>query len=189
MGGDLVLAALRRILAALRGLKLDPVLVGGLGIQAWGRIRQTKDVDLLVATGEPDRERVFAAAEAQGLARDPVKPVVVLERTTILRLAFTDPKFGIAIRVDLLEASSGYLAEVAGRGRPARVFEEDLRVASCEDLILMKLMAGRPIDRADAADLVSVNRSALDRAYLDSQAARLGLKDDLERCERESREC
>ena len=187
MAGELVREALRRVLAALRKLGLDPVLVGGLGLQAWGRIRQTRDVDLLVAVREGGREGIFRAAEAEGLARDPSQPVVTIADTSIMRLAYTDPKFGILLRVDLIEARGEFLSEVVRRARHARVFDEDLRLAACEDLILMKLMADRPIDRVDAADLMRINAPALDRRYLEAVAHKMGLGPDLARCEEESR--
>lgn len=186
MAGEIVLEALRRALAALRKLGRDPVLVGGLGLQAWGRIRQTKDVDLLIPAAEAERERCFRAAEAEGLARDPSKPVLQIAGTSVLRLLYTDPKFGIPIRVDLIEASGGFLSEVVRRATRVRVSGEDLRLATCEDLILMKLLAGRAIDRADAADLLRIHGD-LDRPYLEATARRLGLESDLARCEAESR--
>jgi hypothetical protein len=179
MAGEIVLEALRAILRALRKLGENPVLVGGLGIQAWGRMRQTKDVDLLVLSDEPGRERLFAAAEAEGLVRDPVRPVVTVSRTTILRLAYTDPRFGMTVRVDLIEAGKGFLSDVARRARATRLFGEELRLASCEDLILMKLLAGRPIDRADAADLLRINAAGIDQALLDNTAGEQGLSSEL----------
>jgi hypothetical protein len=39
-------------------------------------------------------------------------------------------------------------------------------VVSCEDLILLKLSAGRLIDRADAVDLLRANHESLDVDYL-----------------------
>ncbi len=182
MAGETVLSALRTTLAALRNVGRSPVLVGGLGIQAWGRIRQTKDVDLLVLSKPEDRERILAAAEAEGLTRDPVRPIVEVSGTTFLRLAYTDPQFGMTVRVDLLEAT-GFLAEVAARSRPARIFGEEVRLARCEDLILMKLLAGRPVDRADAQDLWQINRASLDVPYLEKTAARLKMADDLKALE------
>lgn len=175
MGGEIVVQALKTILAALRKLGHLPVLVGGLGIQAWGRIRQTKDVDLLVLSPPQERERLLAAAEAEGLIRDPVRPIVTIEGTTILRLAYCDPKFGITVRVDLIEASGGFLEDVVRRSRPGRLFDQDLRLPTCEDLILMKLLAGRPIDLADSAELLRLNSSSLDHDDLGKRAADLGL--------------
>lgn len=179
MAGETVLAAFRTILAALRKIGQSPVLVGGLGIQAWGRIRQTKDVDLLIVGAEGDRERCLAAAEAEGLLRDPVRPIVTVSGTTILRLAYTDPRFGMTVRVDLLEAGTGFLAEVVRRSGPARIFGEEIRLPRCEDLILMKLLAGRPVDRADAVDLLRINRATLDQAFLEKTAAEVDVAAEL----------
>jgi predicted nucleotidyltransferase len=39
-------------------------------------------------------------------------------------------------------------------------------VVSCEDLIVLKLLAWRILDRVDVAELLKANRSALDFAYL-----------------------
>lgn len=186
MGGEIVLAALRAALAALRALGHDPVLVGGLAIQGWGRVRQTKDVDLLILSGEKDRERVFRAAEGAGLVRDPVRPVVSLPGATILRLAYSDARTAITVRVDLIEAGPGFMTEAVRRALPARLFEETLRLASCEDLVLMKLLAGRPIDRADALDLLRVNAAQLDWSYLTKTAGALGIGAELQAARDES---
>jgi hypothetical protein len=42
----------------------------------------------------------------------------------------------------------------------------DLDVLACEDLILHKLLAGRFVDRADAAMLLRANRADLNLDYL-----------------------
>jgi hypothetical protein len=48
-------------------------------------------------------------------------------------------------------------------------------VLHCDDLILFKLVAGRVIDRADAAMLLRENREAIDFDYFLSWVARLDL--------------
>lgn len=186
MASDIVLAAFRLILAALREANHDPVLVGGLGIQAWGRIRQTKDVDLLLVSGEADRDAILKAAADRGILPDAAHPVVALRDSTILRLVRTDPRYGIRIHVDLIEAGAAFLRDVARRAKRARLFDEDVLLATCEDLILMKLLAGRPIDRADAAELLRLNAASLDRAYLRDRAAELKITPALDECAAES---
>lgn len=186
MADGLVLEALRRALAALRAAGREPVLVGGLAIQAWGRARQTKDVDLLLLADAAHRESVLQNARAHGLSPDPVHPEVRIEGVTILRLLYTDPKYGLTIHVDLMEAGTPFLEAVVGRAIRARVQGEDLRLATCEDLVLMKLAAGRPIDRVDATELMRVNAGSLDRGYLRAQAKTLGLDADLGQCEAEA---
>ena len=47
---------------------------------------------------------------------------------------------------------------------------------NCDDLILFKLLAGRMIDRADAAILLRENRDAIDFDYTLAWIARLDLE-------------
>ena len=54
-----------------------------------------------------------------------------------------------------------------------------LSVASPEDLILLKLKAGRPTDFDDVISIVKNPRLQLDLAYLRSWADRLGLHGEL----------
>ena len=48
-------------------------------------------------------------------------------------------------------------------------------VLACEDLIINKPLAGRIIDRADAAALVRANHETLDKAYFKDWIPRLRL--------------
>jgi hypothetical protein len=69
--------------------------------------------------------------------------------------------------------------EIVDRAVVRSVDGFSVRVASCEDLILLKLAAGRPIDLADARELVEINREKLDMKYLESRAQTLGLAAEL----------
>jgi hypothetical protein len=51
----------------------------------------------------------------------------------------------------------------------------EIFVLSCEDLILHKLIAGRIIDRADAAALLRANRAGVNLPYLQDWVGRLAL--------------
>jgi len=55
-----------------------------------------------------------------------------------------------------------------------------VHVLNCDDLVLFKLLAGRMIDRADAAMVLRENRDAMDFDYLGSWVGRLGLEHDFE---------
>jgi len=52
-------------------------------------------------------------------------------------------------------------------------------VTACEDLILHKLLAGRLLDRADAAVLLRANRADLNLEYLLAWTITLSLGDEL----------
>lgn len=64
--------------------------------------------------------------------------------------------------------SRGEQRDVPGIHRP-------IDVLACDDLILLKLLAGRVIDRADAAMLLRENRDTLDFEHLRFWVARLDL--------------
>ena len=64
---------------------------------------------------------------------------------------------------------------------PVQLPDLDVQVAvlTCEDLILHKLLAGRIIDRADAAALLRANRESLDLGYLRRWATQTGTPPEL----------
>lgn len=186
MVSEIVLNGMREALQALRTVGSEAVLIGGLGIQYYGRIRQTKDADFLAAIDESSFEAVFQAAETLGLMRDPNRPILRIGNDTILRLYYVDPKFSIQVRIDVIQANNEFLKKVVVRAHTTKVFGEILRLATCEDLILLKLLAARPIDQADAAELIRANRKTIDWGYLRSEAATLRLVEDLANAEQES---
>lgn len=51
----------------------------------------------------------------------------------------------------------------------------DLFTLSCEDILILKMNAGRLLDRADAAALLRWNRAGLDLAYLRRWLTQLNL--------------
>jgi hypothetical protein len=78
-------------------------------------------------------------------------------------------------------AESEYHGKALERRVPLRLPDLDVQVAvlTCEDLILHKLLAGRIIDRADAAALLRANRESLDLPYLLGWASQLNLASQL----------
>jgi hypothetical protein len=69
--------------------------------------------------------------------------------------------------------------DVPGVSRPVDVLH-------CDDLILFTLVAGRVIDRADAAMLLRENREVIDVNYLASWVSRLGLTTEFAEAWREA---
>lgn len=144
---------LRRLVAA----EVRFVLIGGLALNAWGVVRGTKDVDIVV---DPDPENLARLAEVAEAADGQVQA----------REAFVSSRFGIADllgkgeRVEI-QTQLGPLDIVQGMpGVPAysvlqqhaeevTVLGAEIRVCSLEDLRAMKRAAGRTRDLADLEDL------------------------------------
>src|SRR5262245_57100317 len=99
----------------------------------------------------------------------------------ILQLEFDPPQAFVSISVDVLLVDCAYGREALKRRVPLRLpgIERELQVLSCEDVLLHKLIAGRMIDRSDAAALVRANRQTLDIAYVTLWARHLGVESEL----------
>lgn len=181
MAGELLLATLRRVWAALKALDVDAALMGGIAVAAWQHLRNTRDVDLLVGVRATDEPQFLEQLNAAGFKflRDP--PVLVLGDSRILQLSYEPPGRFLDVRIDLFFAESEFHHSALKRRIEITLpgIDEPTSILSCEDLILFKLLAGRLLDKSDAAYLVRFNKDDLDLEYLRRWAARLSLDDEL----------
>jgi hypothetical protein len=79
MPAEVVLAALRQAWTALQALQVPLALTGGLAMGAWKRPRFTKDIDLLVAIGEPMAKAALKHLRTAGFHTRRADPVVRIE--------------------------------------------------------------------------------------------------------------
>ncbi len=180
MPGETVLQVLHQLWRALASLSVPAAVIGGLAVSAWKHIRATHDVDLLVAIEDPRLPEILAGLRKANIFHRRTPPILTLGNMRVLQLAYAPGEFGIDVRVDLVIADSEFEQSALARALETEQFNGGIRVVQCDDLILFKLMAGRIIDRADAAYLLRLNRDSLDLNYLKPWATRLSLDDDLE---------
>jgi hypothetical protein len=151
--------------------------MGGLALSFWERFRNTHDVDVLLGV---DHEHVGAVLESLGRAGILPKkqpPVLDLGSVRIVQLLYQPPSLFMAVRIDLLLAESDFHREALARRVPAKLEGLDIEVytVSCEDLVILKLTAGRVIDRADASELLRLNHDRLDFVHLSKWLHQLNL--------------
>ena len=180
-----LLSVLETASRALAGAGIRFALIGGAALAAWGRTRSTGDVDFLIGVGPEGQSAVDQLNQVMNALRS--AGFAHLERADrrrigdqmVLHFWFPLREQGLSIRLDIIQGSGPDYTEVLDRVVVRKVDGFFLPVASCEDLILLKLAAGRPVDLADARDLLAVNRDALDQGYLQARAARRGLLKEL----------
>lgn len=147
--------ALIRIDSDLRQIGVAFALIGGLAVSLRAEPRTTRDVDLAVALkDDAGAERVI-----RGLLGLGYRVVQQLEqdrtrRLASVRLSLPDaPRIGIVI--DLLFASSGIEREVVAAAEELEILRGlRMRVATAAHLVALKILAGRPQDRADVHALL-----------------------------------
>ncbi len=147
-------------------------LVGGAAIIARVFVRATKDVDLLMSCGAADALSLLKIAERCGYSWEPADEED-FEEAGLLRL-WGPPSRREGLGLDLMLTSSAFDEEVVRRGTLVDVLGHPVRVATIEDLLLMKLDANRPVDLEDVIAIKDGCAATLDRTYLQSQADALG---------------
>jgi len=153
-------------------------LIGALAVTAWGYVRSTRDVDLLVLADNPGRTQLIDSLIGNGFARD----AAWIERNPmakdlVLRLSHPSQP---GIPLDLLFAIDAHGQATLARRRPLDILGISLWVCSPEDLIILKLKAGRPHDFEDVLGIVKNPELQLDLPYLSDWARRLGLNGELQ---------
>jgi hypothetical protein len=136
------------LLAAFADAQVRYLVIGGYAVGFHDRPRATKDLDLLIADDPDNVERACLALSNFGAAADIVEA---------LRQAGADEVvwFGIPpVRVDLLKSAPGVDFDHAHARRVMMKANDVLiPVVALEDLIRMKVAAGRDQDRADVRRL------------------------------------
>jgi hypothetical protein len=168
---------LRRIVEIFTETNPLYCLVGALAVNAWGRVRSTRDIDLLILSDEPTKARVLHSLQDRGLELD----TLWMEQNPMAKnrvLRFRHPSYP-DIPLDLMLSADSHEASTLSRRRPLQLLDVRAWVCGPEDLILMKLKASRPHDFEDVLGIVKNPHLALDLDYLWKWADGLGLQGEL----------
>lgn len=180
MKDDPIVESLLRTLDLVKAEGLPYMVMGGIAVRTWGLPRSTVDVDLTLAMPV---ERVAAfcrSAEAAGFSvPEPHMKGFADSLKGMLKFSILDTFRPRHIEVDLFLVSTPYQKEAFSRRREVDFETRALWMISPEDLILHKLLAGRPKDFSDIDDILLVQGS-VDRAYLERWAGSLGVQELLD---------
>lgn len=167
---------LRRILAALELAGIPAMLTGSFASSFHGVPRATRDMDLVIEA-DADRLRTFVRAlSPDRFYVDEEAAVEALETESQFNAIDVEGRWKIDLMIRKNRPFS--LAEF-GRRRRERIGDLEIDVVSAEDLIIAKLewasRGGSERQLDDAASIVGIRGSSLDREYLDRWIRELGL--------------
>jgi uncharacterized nucleotidyltransferase DUF6036 len=133
-------------------------LVGGLASSIRGQTRVTADVDMVLAI---DVTRALALLES--VAGSKFMPLFadaaeVVEKSFILPLRHR----ATGVKLDLAIGLSGFEQQAISRAQILDIGGISVPVITAEDLLVMKVLAGRPQDVQDAAGIVQAQSRNLD---------------------------
>jgi hypothetical protein len=180
MATDSALATLDHIWGVLEPLGHPLALMGGISLAAWSHIRATRDVDILIAVNRDDVEPIVVTLSDHNCRAKTSPALVRVGDHCFVQFLYTPPGEFYDVQFDLLLAESELQKSALSRSVEREVpgISRPITVLHCNDLILFKLVAGRVLDRADAAALLRENRESIDFAYVLNWIARLGLQED-----------
>lgn len=180
MTGKAVLQALHDVWQTLSPLQLPMAVCGGLALAAWQHPRGTRDVDLLISLEAANIDQLLAALSQAGFRQKNDPAVLSVGKQQIVQLLYEPPETFVDLQVDLLIAESAFQQSALSRRQPFPFNGIEAAVLTPEDLILLKLSAGRIIDLADAVAVLRANRDAMDIEYLQHWAGQIDVTSTLD---------
>ena len=152
---------LEQIALGLEERQVPYMIIGGQAVLIYGEPRLTRDIDVTVGVG-PDRlADLLALADSYSwrvLVEDPEEFV---QRTMVLPLEDLQS----SIRIDIILSFSLYEKQALERVHRVGIGKATVRFAAPEDVIVHKIIAGRPRDLEDVRNILT-KRADLDRQYI-----------------------
>lgn len=162
-------------------LRLPYAIMGGIAVRAHGLPRPTFDVDFVLAVPRARLADLFTALKEAGYTVpdhyhggwvDSVGGMPLFKVRLFLE--------GRGIDADVFLVENDFQKEVMRRRILDEVEGKPVHLITAEDLILFKLLAGRPRDLLDIEDVFFM-QGQLDEAYMRRWAGPLGVANQLER--------
>ncbi len=138
---------------ALGEVKVRWYLFGAQAAILLGAARLTADVDVTLEDVPRLSETLLPVLEARGFEPRVENVQEFVGRTRVIPVAHV----ASGIPVDLVLAGPGLEEQFFTRLTVRRVEDVDVPVASAEDIVVMKILAGRPKDVEDAVAILAAN--------------------------------
>ena len=156
---------------ALQETGVAGAFIEALAAIAWGRIRTTTDVDLVIPATQKDLDAMKRALQPKGFAvgapvqSDPTDPMPDIS-------VFWSSEIP-SVRVDMFHAKTAFEQEVLQTAQQAEVGGRAIRVARPEAIIVYKVLANRSKDEPDLTSIFeasvagsrSLDWSQIDRGW------------------------
>jgi hypothetical protein len=122
----------------------------------------TADVDVTVALMPPDTGRFVKEMESAGFELRVGDVDDFVRRTHVLPFVHSRTQMPL----DVVLAGSGLEREFLDRARRARIGDLEIPVIGPEDLVIAKILAGRPRDLEDVTGILARQKESLDVARI-----------------------
>jgi len=152
---------LRTVARELKQASIPYMVIGGQAVLIYGEPRLTRDIDVTLGIGVSELARIKKVLPAMGLKILVKNDREFVERTMVLPTKDKESE----IRVDFIFSFSPYERQAIGRARDIKVGRTQVKFASLEDVVIHKVISGRPRDLEDIRSIL-VKNPKYDSAYI-----------------------
>lgn len=154
----------KKVVNFLKKEKYNYMVIGGIAAGIMGEPRVTGDVDIDILLGKDEIADFLNKAKKAGFKFDAKACKARVGAIGTLQIYYGD------YHIDFIIASTGFEKEAFSRKQEIRLYNIKAFFPTPEDLILLKLVPGRPQDLLDVQRIMDRHRKNLDVKYLQGWA-------------------
>jgi predicted nucleotidyltransferase len=144
---DIFLESHKKFLTLLLTHQVDFILIGGYAVIVYGYERGTSDMDLWLKPSNENKEKFIVALREHGISEQGLAQLNLLDFTGDPRVFHIGEK---PAKIDFLTKVQGLKFEEAYEVKKLLpLYDLMVPVIQYDHLILLKMIAGRPQDKAD----------------------------------------
>lgn len=138
------------------------MIIGGQAVLLYGIPRLTRDIDITLGIDTDKFLSIERICRKLGLKILPKKPENFARETKVLPAEETK----LRIRVDFIFSFTAYEEQAIKRTKKVLMNGYPVKFASCEDVIIHKMFAGRAVDEEDVKNILIKNRNKINHKYI-----------------------
>ncbi|HUV65481.1 MAG TPA: nucleotidyl transferase AbiEii/AbiGii toxin family protein [Sedimentisphaerales bacterium] len=161
---------IRKIAQHLDERKIPYMIIGGQAVLLYGRPRLTRDIDITLGVDTDEFASVEEVCRELKLRLLVENPQDFAQETKVLPAEEPDSK----IRVDFIFSFTLYEAQAITNAKQVLIDDYPVKFASCEDVVIHKMVAGRAIDEEDVKAILAKNKGAIDLEHIEKWLLEFG---------------
>ncbi|OHB79035.1 MAG: hypothetical protein A2Z25_12255 [Planctomycetes bacterium RBG_16_55_9] len=161
---------LRKIARHLDQQEIPYMIIGGQAVLVYGRPRLTRDIDITLGVDTDKLAMIEDACKRLKLRLLVENPQDFVLDTRVLPTEEPASR----IRVDFIFSFTEYESQAIKNSKKVLINDYPVKFASCEDVIIHKMVAGRAIDQEDVVSILAKNRETIDLKYIENWLSEFG---------------
>lgn len=138
------------------------MIIGGQAVLLYGTPRLTRDIDITLGIDTDKFQLVEGVCSKSGLKILTENPEDFARETKVLPAEEPESR----IRVDFIFSFTEYEAQAIKRAKKVLMNDYPVKFASCEDVIVHKMVAARAVDVEDVKNILIKNNKTIDLEYI-----------------------